>query len=269
VQPAKIPEPPQSAYALVTGASRGLGKAFAEALAARKQNLVLVARSKEKLEALARELRSSQGILAEALEFDLASPTAGQRLAQRLWDRGLRINLLVNNAGFGERGTFCELSLDRQLEMIRLNNEVIVELTFRLLPSMLERRQGGIVNVSSTAGFQPIPYAALYAATKSFLTNFSLGLAEELRPRGVTVVTVCPGRIRADLRARGEQRGKQTFPGVYQASEDIVLYALKALDRGGGLVVPGIVNQFSIFAQRFLPRRTVPKLVARMSRPRL
>ncbi len=260
-------EPAQPAYVLITGASRGLGKAFAETLAARKQNLVLVARSKDKLEALARDLKASQGILAEALQFDLACPGAGQRLAWQLLDRQLRIHLLVNNAGFGARGRFCELSLERQLEMMRLNNEAIVELTFHLLPSMIDRGQGSIINVSSTAGFQPIPYAALYAATKSFLTSFSLGLQQELRPYGLRVVTVCPGRIRARSQTDGTTKVERDFSAIYQTPEEVVRDTLKVLDRGGGLVVPGLANKIALFAERLIPRRAVPKLVAKMSRP--
>jgi short-subunit dehydrogenase len=257
----------QPSYALVTGASRGLGKVFAQTLAARKHNVVLVARSKDQLEALAKELRISHGILAESLEFDLASPIAGLHLAQQLRDRELRINLLVNNAGFGARGEFWKLSLERQLEMIHLNNEAIVELTFHLLPPMIEQRHGGIINVSSTASFQPIPYANLYAATKSFLTTFSLGLEQELRPIGVAVVTVCPGRIRKTSQTEGSQSSKRTFPEIYQSPEDVVRKTLRALDRGGGLVVPGFLNKLSDFAARLIPRRMVPKLVAKMSRP--
>jgi uncharacterized protein len=261
------PESGQATYALVTGASRGLGKVFAETLARRRQNLVLVARSKGRLEALARDLKAFQGILAELLEFDLACPGAGQRLAQQLLDRQLRIHLLVNNAGFGARGRFWELPLDRQLEMIRVNDEVIVELTFHLLPAMIERGQGGIINVSSAAGFQPIPYAALYAATKSFLTSFSLGLEQELRPHGLRVVTVCPGRIRARSQTEGAPRMERDFSAVYQTPEEVVKDTLKVFDRGGGLVVPGFANKIALFAERFIPRRVVPKLVAKMSRP--
>jgi uncharacterized protein len=267
MQRAQSPELSQSTYALVTGASRGLGKAFAETLAARKQNLVLVARSKDKLDALARDLKASHGILAEALEFDLACPGAGQRLVQQLLDRQLRIHLLVNNAGFGARGRFWELPLDRQLEMIRLNNDAIVELTFHVLPSMIERGQGAIINVSSAAGFQPIPYAALYAATKSFLTSFSLGLEQELRPHGLRVVTVCPGRIRARSQTEGAPKVERDFSALHQMPEEVVKDSLKALDRGGGLVVPGFTNKIALFAERFIPRRVVPKLVAKMSRP--
>ncbi len=267
MEPAQISGKTQPTYALVTGASRGLGKVFAEALAARKQNLVLVARSKDKLEALAKEWKASQGILVEALEFDLARPGAGQRLAQQLLDRQLQIHLLVNNAGFGVRGRFWELPLDRQLGMIRLNNEAIVELTFHLLPAMIERGQGGIINVSSAAGFQPIPYAALYAATKAFLTTFSLGLEQELRPYGLRVVTVCPGRIRARSQTEGAPKVERDFSAVYQTPEEVVQDTLKVFDRGGGLVVPGFANKIALFAERFIPRRVVPKLVAKMSRP--
>lgn len=267
MQPARTLEPAQPTYVLVTGASGGLGKTFAEALAARKQNLVLVARSRDKLETLARHLKATHGILAEALEFDLACPGAGQGLARHLLDRQLRIHLLVNNAGFGARGRFWELPLDRQLEMIRLNNETIVELTFHLLPSMMERGQVGIINVSSTAGFQPIPYAALYAATKSFVTSFSLGLEQELRPYGLRVVTVCPGRIRARSQTDGATKVERDFSAIYQTPEEVVRDTLKVFDRGGGLVVPGFANKIALFAERLVPKRAVPKLVAKMSRP--
>ncbi|MDQ3917039.1 MAG: SDR family NAD(P)-dependent oxidoreductase, partial [Acidobacteriota bacterium] len=187
-------------YALVTGASQGLGKFFARALAARGRNVVLVARTEARLEALAVELREAHGVLAEPLACDLAAPEAGLRLARRLRERKLPVELLVNNAGFGLRGEFLSLTLERQMEMIRLHDSAAVELTYELLPAMIERGQGGIVNVSSMAGFQPIPYAALYSATKAFLTTFSMALREELRKAdsGVRVVTLCPGRLRAD-----------------------------------------------------------------------
>src|SRR5260370_6674440 len=141
-----------SSFAVVTGASQGLGEVFARALAARGQNVILVARSKDKLESLASELKRSHAILAEALEFDLASPLAGPRLAEELRDRKLRVNLLVNNAGFGVRGEFVNLTLRRQMEMLQLNNAAVVELTYSLLLLLIEHPQAGIINVSSTAG---------------------------------------------------------------------------------------------------------------------
>jgi short-subunit dehydrogenase len=255
-----------SSFALITGASQGLGKVFAHALAARKQNVILVARSRDKLENLSAELRRSQSVAAEVLEFDLASPCAGARLAQELRDRNLQVNLLINNAGFGVRGAFRNLTLQRQMEMLRLNNAAVVELTYSLLPSLLGHPQAGIINVSSAAGFQPIPYASLYAATKSFLTSFSLGLQEELRSSKVSVVTLCPGRILADGHPGEAKNGNRKFGFLYQSPEVVVSEALDSLANGGGLVVPGFVNKLSVFAQRLIPRRTVPALVARMSR---
>src|SRR3977135_3147516 len=183
-------------YALVTGASRGLGRCFARSLAERKQNLVLVARSTEKLETLTEELRSAHGVSVESIPFDLSAPGAGQQLADELTRRELEIDLLVNNAGFGDQGRFQELSLERQLQSINLQNATAVELTHRLLPAMIERNQGGLITVSSMAGFQPIPFASVYSATKAFLTTFSLALEAEVKRYGVRVVTVCPGRLR-------------------------------------------------------------------------
>ena len=253
-------------YALVTGASQGLGKVFARELAGRKQNVILVARSGDKLKSLAIELQRSQSVLAEAVEFDLAAPSAGLRLAQQIRDRKLQVNLLVNNAGFGVRGEFRNVALQRQVEMLSVNNAAVVELTYSLLPSLIEHAPAGIINVSSTAGFQPIPYASLYAATKSFLTSFSLGLQEELRSSGVSVVTLCPGRILAEDHSGEAKNGNRKFGFIYQSAEDVVRDALESLANGGGLVIPGFINKLSIFAQRLIPRRAVPTLVARMSR---
>src|SRR5712675_563514 len=182
-------------FALITCASRGLGMAFARALAERHCNLVLVARSAEPLNALANELRRSTPVSVVAVQVELSFPGAVQILTEQLSNGEIPIDLLVNNAGFGLRGEFRALSILRQLEMLRLNNQAIVELTYSLLPGMLERRKKGIINVSSTAGFQPVPFASVYSATKAFLTTFSLALEQELRGAGVTVVTVCPGRL--------------------------------------------------------------------------
>lgn len=256
----------QDGYALVTGASRGLGMEFARELAQRRHNLVLVARHAEPLQAFAAELRGSGPNAVIAIEADLSSPGAGQALAERLSRDGVPIDLLVNNAGFGLRGEFRQLSLPRQLEMLRLNNDAVVELTYAFLPGMIDRRQKAIINISSTAGFQPIPFASAYAATKAFVTTFSLALEQELRSAGVTVVTVCPGRLSKREPADSSQRAQKKWGGVFQDPEDVVRDTFRVLANGGGLVVPGALNKFSVFAQRLIPRRLVPKLVAKMSR---
>jgi short-subunit dehydrogenase len=253
-------------FALITGASRGLGMAFARGLAERHSNLVLVARSREPLHAFANELRRANPVSVIAVQADLSSSGAGQILAEQLSTGNIPIDLLVNNAGFGLRGEFRDLSLPRQLEMLRLNNEAIVELTYSLLPGMLERRQKGIINISSTAGFQPIPFASAYSATKAFLTTFSLALEQELRSAGVTVVTVCPGRLRKTQNGESEQPAARKWAGIYQSPEQVVEEALRVLANGGGLTVPGALNKFSVFAQRLIPRSLVPRLVAKLSR---
>jgi uncharacterized protein len=254
-------------YALITGASSGIGECFARALAARGHNLVLVARSMDKLSALADELRAKHNIQAVPLAFDLSVPAAGSAVAQALQKDGLRVDLLINNAGFGGRGEFWNLPLDRQSEMLRLNVLGVVELTHQLIPAMIERRQGAIINVSSTASFQPVAYTSTYAATKAFVTSFSMAITEELRPYGIKVVTLCPGGTRTNFFSAGDYRRRSTLPGGLQPPEEVVAEALRALDRKGGLVIPRFLNKMSIFAQRLIPRGTVAKIAARLFRP--
>jgi short-subunit dehydrogenase len=256
----------EQTYALITGASSGIGECFARALAARKHNLALVARSKEKLEALAQQLSSQHGVEALALASDLSVPGAAATLAEKLRGEQISVDLLINNAGFGGRGEFWDLPLNRFSEMIRLNVQAVVELTHLMLPPMIERRAGAIINVSSTASFQPVPYTAVYAATKAFVTSFSMSLAEEARPYGIRVVTLCPGGTRTNFFVAGHYR-KRTLPGGLQAPEEVVAGALRALDRGGGLVVPRFMNKLSVLVQRLIPRELVARIAARVFRP--
>lgn len=254
-------------YSLITGASSGIGECFARALAAREQNVVLVARSTSKLEALAAELRSQHGVLAEPVGMDLSKPGAGTHLAELLAQHAWGIDLLINNAGFGARGEFWKLPGEKQSAMMRLQIETLMELTFHLLPGMIDRRGSGIINVSSMTGFQPIPYATTYAATKAFMNSFSIALCEELRAYNVTVVTLCPGGTRTNFVNIGARQGRRKFPGGPQPPNEVVDEALKRLRRGGGLAVPRFVNKASVFSQRFFPRGTVARLLAKMSRP--
>jgi short-subunit dehydrogenase len=254
-------------YALITGASSGIGECFARALAARKQNLILVARSTDKLEKLAAELSATHGIQAEPISLDLSESGAASRLAQEVQRRAAKITLLVNNAAFGARGEFWRLPLDRQMEMLRLNVEAVVELTHHLLPSMTAQPGSAIINVSSTAGFQPVPYTAVYAATKAFISSFSMALREEAREYGLRVVTLCPGGTRTNFFVAGEY-GSRSLPGGLQEPEEVVRAALKSLDRGGGLVIPRALNKLSAFVQRFLPQSVVTRIAGNVFRPR-
>ncbi len=260
---------PSPTYALITGASSGLGKVFAQALAARHHNLVLVARSQDNLAKLSKHLQQKHGILVEHLPLDLAAPLSGQQLVRKLSERNLLIDLLINNAGFGVQGEFRQLELQRQLEMIQLHNTSVVELTHLLLPGMIERHDGAIINISSMAGMQAVPYAALYSATKSFLTTFSLALEREVGRHGVKVVTVCPGRLKAAPQGdEPKDTDRRKFPGGEQAHEDVVAQTLKLLEEGGGLLIPGLINKIANFAERFFPRRLVTKGIGKLSRPK-
>jgi len=254
-------------YALITGASSGIGECFASALAGRGHNLVLTARSEGKLSQLAADLVRQHSIQVEVMPADLSSRDVAPQVAATLKDKNLEVDLLVNNAAFGARGEFWRLALDRQMAMVRLNINALAELTYLLLPAMVARGEGAIINVSSTVSFQPTAYTSTYAATKAFVTSFSMGLAEEVRPHGIRVVTLCPGSTRTNFFEAGNY-GVRNMPGGMQEPKEVVEEALRALDRGGGLVVPRLLNKSMIFVQRFCPRETVAKFAARIFRPR-
>ncbi|HEX5413206.1 MAG TPA: SDR family oxidoreductase [Terriglobia bacterium] len=256
-----------SSYALITGASSGIGECFASALAGRGHNLVLTARSEGKLSQLAAGLVRRHSIQVEVISADLSSRDAAPQLASTLKAKNLEIDLLVNNAAFGARGEFWKLPLDRQMAMVRLNVNALSELTYLLLPAMVARGEGGIINVSSTISFQAAAYTTTYAATKAFVTSFSMGLAEEVRPHGIRVVTLCPGSTRTNFFEAGNY-GVRDMPGGMQDPKEVVEEALRALDHGGGLVVPRLLNKSMLFVQRFCSRETVAKFTARLFRPR-
>jgi hypothetical protein len=257
--------------ALITGASSGIGAVFAQALATRQTNLVLVARSKDKLDSLAQQLREQHQIQVEVLVQDLTAPGAATRVFEAVTQKNIVIDLLINNAGFGDYGSFSESSLTKQLEMIQLNISALVELTYRVLPQMQQRGSGSIINLSSIAGFQPIPYMSVYAATKAFVLSFSEALWAENREKGVKVIAVCPGPTKtnffdiagfARLATSASQRQNTTTP------EEVVSEALKALEGEASTVVPGaLTNQIIVNLPRFFPRDALVKVVEQQFRP--
>ncbi len=253
-------------YALITGASSGIGECFARALARRRRNLVLVARSAEKLQTLAAELSQSHQVAAIPLVVDLAESGAASRVHETLKQQQIEIDLLVNNAGIGAQGEFWNVPLDRQARIIQLNIQALVELSALLVPPMVQRREGAIINVSSTASFQPLPYSSVYAASKAFVTGFSTGIAEELRPYKVKVVTLCPGTTRTQFFDSGGY-GPRRFRGGYQEPEKVAQAGLQALDRGGGLVLSRPLDRCLIFIERFLPRRWIAQGAAGLFKP--
>ncbi len=250
--------------ALVTGASSGIGATFARELASKKIDLILVARSQAKLEQLATELATQHQIKTTVIVQDLTEPAAGQALFQQVQAQGLTVDLLINNAGFGDYGAFSDRSLFKQLEMVQLNITVLVELTGLFLPVMQKQGSGGIINISSIAGFQPLPYMSVYAATKAFVLNFTEALWAENKQSGVNILAVCPGATESEFFKRAD------FPDSFgggdasnmTSSETVVKEALKAMDKKQSTIVTGgIANQLLVNIPRFVPRDLLVKAV--------
>src|SRR3989440_2337645 len=225
---------------LITGASSGIGEAFARKLAARGHNLLLVARTEEKLVMLCSELGRIKSIRAQYVAMDLSKPDAPARLFAETQQRDLQIDFLINDAGFGSMGDFARLDLASELKMIDLNIRSLVELTHRFLQPMRERRSGRIINVASTAGFQAVPFMATYAATKAFVLSFSEALWEENRAFGIRVMALCPGVTETGF---FEAARMQRPPArAVETPEDVVETAMRALGRGKSHVVSGWTN---------------------------
>ncbi|PXX65254.1 hypothetical protein DFR70_104317 [Nocardia tenerifensis] len=246
--------------ALITGASSGIGAEFAAALAARGDDLVLVARSLPRLEALAAHLSQRHGVRVEVIGQDLTAPDAAARVTEELAARGLSIDVLVNNAGFGSAGRFEDLGVEREHDQLMVNVVALAGLTRRLIPDMLERGGGEIVNVASTAAFQPSPYFATYSSGKAFVLNFSLSLWSEYRGRGIKVLAVCPGPTETPFFETVGTRDAAL--GRMGSATAVVRSALRALERNRGYVVPGAQN----FAAAHLMPRRPRTLVARIAK---
>lgn len=251
---------------LITGASSGIGEAFARKLAARGRNVLLVARSEDKLIALCNELGRLTSIRAQYLALDLQQPDSGAQLFEETKNRGLEVEMLINNAGFGSMGDYVRLDLNRELDMIQLNVRSLVDLTHRFLGPMRDRKSGTIINVASTAAFQAVPYMATYAATKAFVLSFSEALWEENRAHGVHVMALCPGVTETNF----FQAAKIDRPPMrtIQTPEEVVETALRALKRHKSTVISGWGNWLTVEAERFVPRATVTKVAGKALRSR-
>ncbi|MDQ4132083.1 MAG: SDR family oxidoreductase, partial [Actinomycetota bacterium] len=225
--------------ALVTGASSGIGRTFAEHLAKRGCDLVLVARRADRLEQLAGDLRAGHGRRIEVLAADLTEPEQLALVEERLATGQPAVDLLVNNAGFGTQGAFVSLPLETEERMIRLHVLAPVRLTRAALPPMIERGRGAVLNVSSIAGLQPLPYNATYAATKSYLTTFSLSVHEEVRDQGVQVMALMPGFTHTEFHDEGRIEKTGEALGIWKSADTVVAAALRDLDRGWATSVPG------------------------------
>lgn len=257
----------QGKLAVITGASSGIGEAYAKELAARGCHVVLVARSKEKLDGLAREIKRKHGVQAYALPIDLSKAGAPRQLAELIAELGLTVDILINNAGFGTHGRFEDIDPDREQEEIMLNTAALVDLTHHFLPTMLERKDGIVVNVASMAAFAPCAYLAVYGATKAFVLSFSEALWAETRGRGVRVMALCPGATETgffDAAGSREMVARSTL----STPENVVRAGFRGIDKGSSYIIDGRNNYMAALMIRFLPRRRLALINERVSRPK-
>ncbi|MDX1692123.1 MAG: SDR family oxidoreductase [Ketobacteraceae bacterium] len=244
-------------YVLVTGASAGIGEEFARQLAGAGESLILVARREERLQALATELQDAHGVSVQTVALDLSRPDAGETLAEKIIQEAWQLKGLINNAGFGDRGKFTELPLERQLNMIQVNVTVLVDLTHRLLPLLQASGDGFIINVASTASFQAGPNMAIYYATKAFVLSFSEALHEELSGR-VQVSALCPGATDSEFAREANMSDTLLFKAGTMSSQAVVKKALQ--QRRRAIVIPGFKNWFGALLAKLSPRFITRKM---------
>jgi len=252
-------------WALVTGASAGIGWALAEQLAAGGANLVLTARRVDRLTKLAGDLSTKHGIKTEAFAADLAQPGAPREIHAFTTGKGIEVELLINNAGFGVFGYIHENDEARLLEMVQVNCAAVVHLTRLYTPAMVQRRHGDVMIVASTAAFQAVPFIAAYAATKAFDLIFAEGIAEELRPFGVRVCALCPGSTTTEFQQVAHQPDRAFR--VAETAEKVARVGLEGLAAGKSCVISGARNNLMVEAERLAPRRFIAKMAAKMMRP--
>jgi short-subunit dehydrogenase len=252
-------------WALVTGASAGIGVALAEELAAGGTYLVLTARRLDRLQEVAENLRKKHGVQALVFAADLARRDAPASIYEFCRGKGLYIDLLINNAGFGQYGEVPQVQTQRLLDMVEVNCTAVVHLTRLFLPEMVMRRGGDILILASTAAFQAVPYISTYAATKAFDLYFAEGLSEEMKPHGIRVCALCPGSTESEFHAVA---GQEQFTAKNQEPADkVARTGLKALAAGKSYVICGVGNYLGAHSQRLVPRRVVTRVAGNMFRP--
>lgn len=255
-----------SLFVLITGASNGIGYELAKHFAQNGYALVLVARNKKKLEELAQELQTMYSTKCYVLVKDLSIPGTSLEIAEELKQQAITVDILVNNAGFGLYGLFSETDAQETLDMIQVNISSLTHLTKLLLPGMMERKSGKILNVASTASFQPGPLMAVYYATKAYVLSFSEGLANELAPYGVTVTALCPGPTATGFEQRAGFGASQLFKGM--SAKQVAVIGYEGLQQGKPVVIPGLKNWLLASSVRFIPRRVITKIIRRFQETR-
>jgi short-subunit dehydrogenase len=252
--------------ALVTGASSGIGEALARRLATLGADLVIVARRRERLEALADELRAKQGVKVTVVALDLAAPDAARALFEQTEGAGVAVEVLVNNAGFGTQERFLDIPWERTAEMLQLNVVALTELTWRFGRAMAARGRGFVLNVASVGAYTPTPFYAAYAASKAYVRDMTEAVAWEIAPRGVHALSVCPGVVRTEFQQVAGHRLDGMVARTAMSAERCAQLSLDALFDGRRNVVPGWWNAFGMWLLRLLPRRTMVRIAAESMR---
>jgi hypothetical protein len=263
-----LPAPSYGSTVLITGASSGIGADLARRLAERGYNVTLTARRRERLEELADELREAHDIHVDVETCDLGNAAARRRLADKLRSGEREVVGLCNNAGFGNLGNFIDQDLESETDVVRLNVEAVHELTGAFLPRMVEQGAGAVLNVASTAAFQPLPGFATYAASKAFVHSFSEAVHSELSGSGVSVTSLCPGFTRTEFdQAAGAEDAASKLPGfTWMESDDVARQAVEGMLAGKRTVVPGVLNKAVSTSGRYVPRTVLLPLVKTVSR---
>jgi short-subunit dehydrogenase len=247
--------------ALVTGASSGIGLELASLMAADHTDVILVARRHERLQQVAADLTARHGIRAWTIAADLSRVGAPGEVAQRIKAIGVEVDILINNAGFGQRGAFAEISQERQLEMLDVNVRALTHLARLFLPAMISRRSGRIMNVASTAAFQPGPLMAVYYASKAYVLSFSVALSLELEKSGVTVTALCPGPTRTEFQAVAGMGGTALgSKGVAMDVRPVAVAGYRGMMRGKRIVTPGLLNKTGALGAKLAPRSLAARI---------
>jgi len=247
-------------WAVITGASSGIGAELARLFAARGYPLVMTARRHERLETLAEEIQGVHDIPVEVMALDLEDREAPLDLAEMIRERGIQVHTLVNNAGFGLRGSFATMPYERQVAMIDLNVTALTALCRLMLPGMLERGRGGILNVASTAAFQAGPNMAVYYATKAYVLSLSEALHEEAKPRGVTVTALCPGPTESEFSATADLENSKRFSQGTMSAAEVARIGIDGYEAGRDIVIAGASNRLGAFGAKLLPRSLIRKI---------
>jgi short-subunit dehydrogenase len=262
-----LPQPSKTTTCLVTGASSGIGADMARELARRGHNIALVARREDLLKRLADELATQHNVRTEVIAADLTDPAARADLTTTLGERDLEVDVLVNNAGFSTTGPVANADRARELAMVRTDVEAVVDLCTLVLPGMVERKRGAILNVASTAAFQPLPGQAAYGASKAFVLSYTQALRGETRGTGVTVTALCPGPVKTgfeEVAGFTDQEVEGAVPKfMWVAAAEVAKAAIDGLDRGRAVVIPGTPNRVAAYMAHMTPRQLLVPIMAR------